>query len=68
MKIPQVFIKYRMPLDKADYLNRYWLRRDQNLQERWTIRNLVRMIRDIDFTSNHTVEEDPFVAIFGRRV
>ena len=47
MKVPKIYLQYKMPYEKQDFLDKYWSRRDWNLRERWITRNIVRLFRDI---------------------
>lgn len=65
MRTPAIFIKYKMPLERIDFLDRYWRRRDENLTERWAMRGIVRLLRDIRSSIYTHVEEDPLGVLFA---
>lgn len=67
MKVPTIFVKYKKPYEKQDFLCRYFYRHDENLIERWTIRKFTRWLRDFKLGTQwgYTREEDPFKVVFG---
>jgi hypothetical protein len=76
MKVPNIFIRHKMPLEKKDWLARYFNRRDQNLTEKWTTRGLVRWLRDFQCSDYELLcmaetalgdwnEDKAFKAVFG---
>lgn len=80
MKVPRIFLDYKMPYEKQDFLSRYFNRHDENLRERWALRGLIRWLRNFqhkdvshcisngsywETTKGYLGSEEAFKAVFG---